>query len=363
MGLLGAICACVLLGVLAAGLWPFHAPSNEVSWLTQGNGIRFGKYGSIVSEGTFNVSTLQTDDSCSIEIWVRPSRSKLSGTILAFYWSTQDIVPFALRQSLSDLELEFKDQNQPTGNVKIYTEDIFGAPKPVFLTISSGRTGTSIYADGILVKQASNGFVRQDITGQLIIGNAPATTHNWSGQLRALAIYDRELSASEVAEHFTDWRKGNLPQLAAGDGVVASYPFDEGKGRVVHNRADSSMKLLIPERFFVLREQFLERPWDEFRPDWNYWKDVGINIVGFIPLGFFFRALFSVIRKDKRASWLTVVLGFAVSLTIEVLQAFLPTRDSGMTDLFTNTLGTGLGVTLCVWGMKLNWFSRVSCRR
>ena len=36
----------------------------------------------------------------------------------------------------------------------------------------------------------------------------------------------------------------------------------------------------------MVEQQVLLPAWDEYHPGWSYWKDVGINIGGFIPLGF-----------------------------------------------------------------------------
>jgi glycopeptide antibiotics resistance protein len=75
-----------------------------------------------------------------------------------------------------------------------------------------------------------------------------------------------------------------------------------------------------------------------------------INIVGFIPFGFLFCAYLSLAGRIKRPALVTILLGFTLSLTIESLQAFLPTRDSSTADVINNTLGTCFGV----WLYRLN---------
>jgi hypothetical protein len=356
--LLPAICACVLVGILVAGLWPFHAPRNAVSWIGEGNGLLFGRHGSIVSANPFKAQPSQEKNSSTLEIWLEPSRidSGAGGMILAFYLPDSRVVPFALRQFRGGLVLEQEGHGNSGKKTEIHVGDVFSGRKPVLVTITSSEAGTATYADGVLLKRVPNFAIStRDLAGQFVVGNAPTTAYSWSGHMKGLAIYHRELSPAEVSQSFVDWTKGHQPVSAKGRDVVARYLFDEGRGEAVRNQVDSTTDLLIPERFFVLREQFLETPWDEFRPGWRYWKNVALNVVGFIPLGFFFYAYFSQIRKAEHPLALTIILGFAVSLTIEVLQAFLPTRDSGMTDLVTNTLGTAVGVL----AFRRNAFSTV----
>jgi hypothetical protein len=350
---LGTICVCILFGILLAGLWPFLAPKNEVSWSSSGNGLVFGKYGSIVSADVFKTNPLQADNACSIEIWLEPSRADGGGTILAFFRPGSRVVPFELSQWRGGLVLKREGRHRLAKKAVIYVADLLSQPRPVFITISSSENGTAVYLDGKLVKSApSLSISTQNLTGKLLIGNEPSSTYNWSGQFKGLAVYYRELDAAEVSQDFIEWTEGDSSDGASSKGAVARYLFDEGTGNIVHNKVDSAANLLIPERFFLLDERFLERPWNEFHNNWNYWKDVGINVGGFIPFGFFFYTYFVAIRKIKRAAGLTIALGFAVSLTIEVSQAFLPTRDSGMTDIITNTSGTALGVMLSVWTLR-----------
>ena len=345
-GNLGAICLLTLCVMFLAGLWPFHSPRNKVSWLSHSNGLLFGKYGSIASAGVLKANPLQAESSCGLEIWLEPKLVDGEGTVLGFYWPDSGIVPFAIRQYRSGLELEKSSRDAKSATV-VYVDKVFSHRGPVLVTITSSRSGTTIYADGAMLRKFAHfGLSIQDFTGRLVVGNSPVVAFDWIGQVRGLAIYDRELTADEASQHFANWTRNERPIIAGTEGPGGLYLFNERQGNVVHNQVDSRTDLLIPERFFVLQQRFLERPWDEFRPGWRYWKNIGVNIVGFIPLGFFFCAYFSSSQNSNGAVAKTIALGFIVSLTIEVLQAFLPTRDSGMTDLVTNTLGTALGVVV-----------------
>jgi VanZ like protein/concanavalin A-like lectin/glucanase superfamily protein len=357
---LGAICLLVLCGMLVAGLWPFHSPKNEVGWLRDRNGVRFGKHGTIISAGALQARASLGETACSVEIWLAPNRIDSEGMILASYWPVEKITPFALRKWRGGLVLERGSRSGSVKKAKIYVGDVFKGTKPVFISITSGDGGAAAYVDGTLIKTLSSfSFSSLDLTGSLIVGNAPSTGYTWPGQFKGLAIYDRELTAGEISQHYTDWTGNRQAKLADSEGMIALYLFDEGTGNVIRSHVASAPDLVIPERFFVVNQWFLEPFWKEFRPEGGYWKDIAINVVGFIPLGFFFCLYLSFVRRIEHPFWATLILGFVVSLTIEVLQAYLPTRDSGTTDLITNTFGTALGVILCGWTTRHTWFTRV----
>jgi VanZ family protein len=357
--LLTGSCVMVLSGILLAGLWPFHTPKNEVSWVSGSNGLLFGHYGSLLSVGAFTSGN--SNDGVCVEIWLAPTVIDGGGTILSFYSPSHRSTSFALRQSLDDVALLRKNLGDQPGTKasRIYADHVFRYGKPVFITISSGQRGTSIYVNGVIARMSRDfRFSSKDLTGQLVVGNSSLTTDTWSGELKGLVIYSRELTASQVVQNYLSWVGGGHPGVAAPDAVIASYLFSEGVGNAVHNSVDSATDLIIPDRFFVLHEPFLERPWNEYHPGWSYWMDISVNIAGFVPLGFLVCAYFSTVRGVEHPAAATIAFGFAVSLTIEVLQAFLPTRNSGMTDLITNTFGTALGAMLCAWGAMHSGFAQ-----
>lgn len=85
----------------------------------------------------------------------------------------------------------------------------------------------------------------------------------------------------------------------------------------------------------------------------RYWTgfDVGANLLGYAPLGFLL-ALSAL--RSRRVPWaisVAVVSGGLLSLTMETLQSYLPSRIPSNVDLMLNTLGAWLGAC-CAWALE-----------
>lgn len=84
-----------------------------------------------------------------------------------------------------------------------------------------------------------------------------------------------------------------------------------------------------------------------FHPHFNFvpflymftaWETTVLNVLLFVPLGFFMPVLWN----DYKSWFKTLFLGFGISSMIEVLQIFTY-RATDINDLMTNTLGTFVG--------------------
>ena len=335
-----------LCGILVAGLWPFHSPKNQVHWLENENGLRFGHYGTILSSGMFEGASSDWL-SCSLEIWLEPAFAWNSGTLIAFYspWPTRE---FSLQQRYTDLALQrdIGDQYRQADLVEMHVQDVF-RKKQAFITVTSDGQETAVYIDGQLAARSPEfGLSTQDLTGTLIVATSPLQSDSWSGKLRGLALYRSELSAAQIAQHYEDWTQKGKPTLTGNESALALYLFDEHTRKVIRNEVRSGIDLYIPELYLVIHQTLMESPWKEVHRQKNYLENGLINVGGFVPLGLSVYAYFSWGRCLRRPAVATVVVGAMVSLAIEVLQSYLPTRYSGMTDVVANTLGTCIGVVI-----------------
>jgi VanZ family protein len=327
-------------------LWPFNPfPQNRVSWLPQSNGIRFAQRGVALTPQAFQLpANLSNDGSCTLELWIKPARTDSVSTVLNLY-DPANPYRFLLRQYHGGLILshDVPLPHRKAHHSKIDIDDGLQQDQLTFITITGSLDGTRVYFDGKL-KKAFPGFYISlaDLSGQLVLGSATVQPDSWSGEIHGVAIYSRELTPEEVLQSNRRWTSGQPPDASA----IASYLFTERAGNIVHAQGIAAQDLYIPKVYRVPHHSFLTPPWREFDPSWDYVWDVLRNVVGFMPFGFLLCALLYRAPWFRRAVLLSTLLGGALSLCIEILQAYIPQRGSGMTDVITNTLGTLLGALL-----------------
>jgi VanZ family protein len=347
-----------------AGLWPFRAPKNRVKWVGSKDGLQFIPNSAVRSAAAFHSKGLGDNTAESIEIWLVPCSIRSTNTILSFDGSDHPGVAFLLRQYKDEfiVRQQYIDSHGSSQVGSLAVGNAVRESDPVFVTITMGEQGTSIYLNGARTGNfAKRGRSANNLSGRLVLADSPQGRDGWPGQVLGLAMYGSQLTSSQVVDHYVSWTKNQHPVIRKDEAPVALYMFNEHTGNVVFNRLDSTNNLIIPDRYFALHPPFLSSVMRDYQPTCVYWQDIGVNIAGFIPFGLLVAIFWSEVRTIKHPAAATLSFGLLLSLTIEILQSFLPTRSSGTTDLITNTLGTAIGVM--IYRSKLSQSLLVRVRR
>ncbi|HEX4538212.1 MAG TPA: VanZ family protein [Candidatus Acidoferrum sp.] len=250
---------------------------------------------------------------------------------------------------------DYRDADNHSKTAEVDLDHAFLTRDPVTFTITSGPEGSVAYRNGTRAAGITKmGLSCGDLTGQLVLGDSAVMDNAWPGNILDLSLYDRELAPQEIASKYATWNEKQTEQGPNGEQhLVAQYAFNEGSGQAVHGVPGSAPDLYIPKIFKVPHKKLLMWPWEESEDKLEF-RDIAINIFGFVPFGFVFAAYLNWNRNVSHSTLITILCGAAISLTIEILQEYIPGRDSGILDIITNTLGAFLGTLLFRWAPMQN---------
>jgi hypothetical protein len=350
-----------VLALLYATMWPFNPiPHNGVSWLSDANGIRFDGAGLVLTDGALQPAAGSgAEDACAIEIYIRSVAQDDDGNFLTF---SSDEYPdgILLRQwheSLLITRVTTHRWHTPTEK-RFEIEDVLRLNQLVLVTISSGSDGTTLYINGKPAGSDPHFRIRRDeLYRQIVLGISPSTFDDWRGEVHGLALYDAQVSPAEAAAHYAEWRSTLRPGKTAQketdpstaddrSHLLARYDFHERRGSVVRSEIASAPALTIPRHFYIPRKMMMTAVGRQFEWTANWRRDVFHNVIGFMPLGFVLCGFFALSRSRGQAILISTLCGAFLSFSIEFLQFYIPRRDSGWTDVITNSTGTLLGALI-----------------
>ena len=180
-----------------------------------------------------------------------------------------------------------------------------------------------------------------DSSATLALGSLVDGQNGWRGELFSLSMIDRSIEPAKTP----------VPASLRGN-LVMSYDFTGPFRRLVPDVGSGAPNpLWIPERYTVPSRIILAPPTHyNWHTRWFVFDMAG-NVLAFFPFGFLGAIIFIRQRKSVvQGIVITVLAAFLFSLSVEMLQAWLPTRNSSMVDLICNVVGAGIGT----------FFSRIS---
>ena len=350
--LLLVLTAAMLVLILYSGLrFKGAAITNEVAWIDARPGLRFGNYGIAYGNAAVPAGGTASDQQpLSIEMALKPQATDDGHfRLLLLLHGDSDETQLVIGQWKSWLVVMHGDDYDAKRRRARIAVNALQTPQERFLAITSGRAGTAVFLDGKLIRRKTD--LHLHIPGgnertRLVLGNSIYGRHPWAGDIYGLAYFDRELTGQAIKAHYRKWDAERTFAFARTENALGLYLFDEGRGARVIDHAPGGNNLHLPPRMAILTKEFLAAPLSGEEFNLSLFQDMVINLTGFFPMGFLLSALLWYWQQQpfrKRLLSVMLVCG-VISLTIELAQAWIPSRSSQMLDLILNTLGGGIGV-------------------
>lgn len=342
-----------------------YRPVNNIRWLDRDGGISFERFAIAYTNDFFPWTDVAINQNCGLTIELAFKAGALDAGTFRHVLCVNDgddarqLLIGQWRHWLIIMNGNDYDGSQGTHKVSVDVQSNGEAPH--LLTISSATGGTDVFLDGRLVKSSSNlslFYPNPSGDGRLVVGNGSSGRHPWDGALYGLALYDTALDKKEIRAHFDQWRAASKRFAFKGDRPAQIlYRFDGSPEEVVYNQTADQYHLNVPKYFRILNKKVLTWPRISRQMHGKLARDMVINFFGFLPLGIMLCATLQRMKGmvGRHVLWIAVGLAFAFSLTLEVFQVWVPSRDSSMLDLSLNTLGawTGAGAFLFFWNKLL----------
>ena len=347
-----------LLVITVLSLWPFNfLQTNQVTWEADG-GLKFTPPATAYTTtppvklaGLPEWTILM--DAKAFPVW---AQSRILG-----YSLDEHQYNLTLDQIVDDLVVRIRTgPNQRSRDLRVEGFLKPNTPRRFHLAVVYDGTNLSIYLDGERKAHERMGRIDYSAWGRefpLVFGSRTDGTFGWKGLFYRFAIIPQVLNPSAAG-------RTDDPSVQAQ--AVLSYEFNEQRDRtVIDHAAQNPVPLAWPERFIPYQRtilQSLRDYWPQFRHP--YWGDIVANIIAYLPLGYLVSLLLRNRTHAVLAAALPVLCAVMLSLTVEVLQAYLPTRNSSLMDVITNGIGGCLGVVAChrKWAEKSLKGMRVSFR-
>ena len=343
----------IFLAILFFGLNPKDFSfSNHVDWIKDQAGLHFNKYGMAYTDFFIEKMPDGSSESMNFSVEIALKLKKPDEDRFRFIFvlhDGQDSRQLVMAQWRSWIIFMNGDDYANKRKTKRLSVDTALLPAgPLFLTVTTGSHGTNLYCAGKLVEE-KNDLTLDVPTGRearLVLGNSAYGTHSWEGDVYGLAFYRSAITDHDIAMHFNRWSKERNFAFATPDKPFMLFLFDEKEGRWAFDHSGGNHPLSIPKRMKTWERNLLVPPWQglEFNRS-SMMVDIVLNVLGFIPLGFFLSAVLTGLGGNfkKQGVFITVGLCLAASLFIEIVQAWVPSRSSSASDLILNVFGGWIG--------------------